>query len=92
MLETRINIGRFSKNELLTNTTARKLKLYKCHNKVTEHSPSRLSELKTKDIDAAERFKIRDVQELITKDVEEGKFIRLCPKYKDGLTVVAVRG
>ena len=76
----------------MTNTTARKLKLYKCHNKVTEHSPSRLSELKTKDIDAAERFKIRDVQELITKDVEEGKFIRLCPKYKDGLTVVAVRG
>lgn len=91
-METRINIGRFSKNELLTNTTARKLKLYKCHNKVTEHSPSRLSELKTKDIDAAERFKIRDVQELVTKDVEEGKFIRLCPKYKDGLTVVAVRG
>ena len=91
-METRINIGRFSKNELLTNTTAKKLKLYKCHNKVTEHSPSRLSELKTKDIDAAERFKIRDVQELITKDVEEGKFIRLCPKYKDGLTVVAVRG
>lgn len=91
-METRINIGRFSKNELLTNTTARKLKLYKCHNKVTEHSPSRLSELKTKDIDAAERFKIRDVQELITKDVEEGKFIRLCLKYKDGLTVVAVRG
>ena len=76
----------------MTNTTARKLKLYKCHNKVTEHSPSRLSELKTKDIDAAERFKIRDVQELVTKDVEEGKFIRLCPKYKDGLTVVAVRG
>lgn len=91
-METRINIGRFSKNDLLTNTTARKLKLYKCHNKVTEHSPSRLSELKTKDIDAAERFKIRDVQELVTKDVEEGKFIRLCPKYKDGLTVVAVRG
>ena len=75
-METRINIGRFSKNDLLTNTTARKLKLYKCHNKVTEHSPSRLSELKTKDIDAAERFKIRDVQELVTKDVEEGKFIR----------------
>ena len=91
-METRINIGRFSKNELLTNTTARKLKLYKCHNKVSEHSPNRLSELKTKDIDAAERFKIRDVQELITKDIEEGKFIRLCPKYKDGLTVVAVRG
>lgn len=91
-METRINIGRFSKNELLTNTTARKLKLYKCHNKVTGHSPSRLSELKTKDIDAAERFKIRDVQELVTKDVEEGKFIRLCPKYKDGLTVVAVKG
>ena len=91
-METRINIGRFSKNELLTNTTARKLKPYKRYNKVTEHSHSGLSELKTKDIDAAERFKIRDVQELITKDVEEGKFIRLCPKYKDGLTVVAVRG
>ena len=91
-METRINIGRFSKNELLMNTAARKLKLYKHYNKVTEHSPSRVSELKTKDIDAAERFKIRDVQELITKDVEEGKFIRLCPQYKDGLTVVAVRG
>ena len=91
-MEIRINIGRFSKNELLTNTTARILKLYKRYNKVTEHSPSRQSKLKTKDIDAAERLKIRDVQELITKDTEEGKFIRLCRKYKDGLTVVAVRG
>ena len=70
-LATRINIRRFSKIELLTNTTARILKIYKYYynNKDTEHSPSGLSELKTKDIDAAERFWIRDSQESITKDV-----------------------
>lgn len=90
-MPTRINIGRFSKIELLINTTARILKLYEHYNKGTKHSPSRLSELKTEDVDVAEQSWIRDEQELITKDIEEGKFISLCPQYKDGLIVVAVR-
>lgn len=68
-LATRINIRRFSKIKLLTNTTARILKIYKYYNRDTEHSPSGLSELKTKDIDAAKRFWIRDSQESVTKDV-----------------------
>lgn len=39
----------------------------------------------------AEQSWIRDAQESITKDIEEGKLISLCPQYKDGLIVVAVR-
>lgn len=90
-MPTRINIGRFSKIELLMNTTARILKLYEHYNKGTKHSPSGLSELTTEDVDVGEQFWIRDAQESINKDIDKGKFIRLCPKYKDGLIVVAVR-
>ena len=39
----------------------------------------------------AEQSWIRDAQESITKDIEEGKLISLCPQHKDGLIVVAVR-
>ena len=91
ILPTRINIGRFSKIELLMNTTARILKLYEHYNKGTKHSPSGLSELKTEDVDVGEKFWIRDAQESINKDINKDQFIRLCPKYKDGLIVVAVR-
>ena len=32
-----------------------------------------------------------DAQESIAKDVQAGKFVRLCPKYRDGLIVVGGR-
>lgn len=93
-LVTRINIGRFSKIELLLNTTVRILKLYKQYKKSAEHSLGSAVEknkLAVADRDSAERFWIKDAQESIAKEVREGKFIRLCPKYKDGLVVVGGR-
>ena len=90
-LATRINIGRFSKIELLLNTTARILKLYKRYKKSAEQSLGsavEMNKLTVADIDSPERFWIKDAQESIAKEVREGKFIRLCPKYKDGLIVV----
>ena len=69
-LATKVHIGRFCKIKLSMNTTDRILNLYKHYNKGTEHSPSGLSQLRTIDVDAAERFWIRDAQESITKGIE----------------------
>ena len=93
-LATRIDIGRFSKIDLLKNTTARILKLYKQYKKSAEHSPGKevgMSKLTVADIDSAEHFWIKDAQESIAKDVQAGKFVRFCPKYKNGLIVVGGR-
>lgn len=56
-LAARINIGRFSKIELLKNTTVRILKLYKQYKKPAERSPSdavEMGKLTVADTDAAE--------------------------------------
>ena len=93
-LAARIDIDRFSKIELLKNTTARILKLYKQYKKSAGRSPGsavEMGKLTVADTDAAERFWIKDAQESIAKDVQAGKFVRLCPKYRDGLIVVGGR-
>ena len=90
-LAARIDIGRVSKIELLKNTTARILNLYKQYKKSTERSPGsavEVGKLTVAETDAAERFWIKDAQESIAKEGQAGKFVRLCPKYKDGLIVV----
>ena len=51
-----INVNATDKETLQSKLTARILRLYKRYTKGTEHSPSGLSKLKTKDVDAAERF------------------------------------
>ena len=58
-----INVNATEKETLQSKLTARILRLYKRYTKGTEHSPSGLSKLKTKDVDAAERFWIRNVRE-----------------------------
>lgn len=71
-LVTRINIGRFSKIELLLNTTVRILKLYKQYKKSAKHSLGSAVEknkLAVADRDSAERFWIKDAQESIAKEV-----------------------
>ncbi|KAK2549017.1 hypothetical protein P5673_030646 [Acropora cervicornis] len=58
-LAARIDIGRFSKIELLKNTTARILKLYKQYKKSAGGSPGsavEMGKLTVADTDAAERF------------------------------------
>ena len=90
----RIDIHRFSKIELLKNTTARILRLYKQYKKSAGRSPRsavEMGKLTVADTDAAERFWIKDAQESIAKDVQAGKLVRLCPKYRDGLIVVGGR-
>ena len=93
-LAARIDISRFSKIELLKNTTARILKLYKWYKKCADRSPGstvEMGKLTVADTDAAECFWIKDAQESITKEVQAGKFNRLCRKYKDGLIVLGGR-
>ena len=93
-LAARIDLGRFSRIELLKNTTVRILKLYKRYKKSAERSPGsavEMGKLTVADTDAAERFWIGDAQKSIAKEVQAGKFVRLCPKYKDGLIVVGGR-
>lgn len=71
-LVTRTNIGRFSKIELLLNTTVRILKLYKQYKKSAKHSLGSAVEknkLAVADRDSAERFWIKDAQESIAKEV-----------------------
>ena len=93
-LANRLDISRFSKIELLLNTTARILKLYKRYKKRNDHLKDdsiKMAELTAADRDAAEKFWISDAQSLIQNDVKEGNLIKLCPKYKNGLIVVGGR-
>lgn len=90
-LASRIDIDRFSKIGLLKNTTARVLKLYKRYKRVDKPQNNVSVELSAADIQTAEEFWILDAQRLIEKDVKAGKFVRLCPRYRDGLIVVGGR-
>ena len=91
-LADRINISRFSKVRFLLNTTARILTLYKRY-KREDGIPKeiKVAELTVSDVEAAERFWILEAQTLSNKAVKEGKLVRLCPRYKDGVIVVGGR-
>lgn len=93
-LAARIDISRFSKIEMLKNTTARILKLYERYRRHPEGSTDskvKMNELTVADRDAAERFWIQNAQESIVQEVQADKFNRLCPKYKEDLIVVGGR-
>ena len=89
-LASRIDIEQFSKLELYKSTTARVLKLYqKCRS--VEHNPKAepyTSEITTKHRERAERLWIEDVQRRLKNDVNAGKYVKLCPRYEDGIIVV----
>lgn len=70
------------------------MKLYKRYKKSAERSPGSVVEmgkLTVADTDAAERTWIKDAQELIAKEVQAGKLVILCPKYKDEMIFVGGR-
>ena len=70
------------------------MKLYEQYKKSAERSPGsavEMGKLTVADTDVAKWFWIKDAKESIAKDIQAGKFVRLCPKYKDGFIVVGGR-
>ena len=86
----RFNIQRFSKIELLINTTAHILKLYHRY-KFETHATcnqSCMSDETVEDREIAEKLWIRDAQCQRKDDITSGKYAKLCPKNKDDIIVV----
>ena len=78
----------FSKIGFLLNTTARILKLYQQYKRVDGvQKEVKMTKLTVSDIEAAEGFWILEAQTLSNRAVKEGKLVRLCPRYKDGVIV-----
>lgn len=91
-LANRINISRFSKIRMLLNTTARILNLYKrCKNQNDAMRKRKTGELTVSDLEDAEKFWILEAQSVIRSAVKEGKLLRLCPRYRNGIIVVGGR-
>ena len=89
----RINIQRFSKIELLINTTASVLKLYRRY-KFETHATcnqSCVSDVTVEDREIAEQFWMQDAQSQMKDDIISGKYAKLCPKNKDDIIVVGGR-
>ena len=86
----RINVQRFSKIELLINTTARVLKLY-CRYKFETYATcnqSCVSDVTVEDREIAEQFWMQDAQCQMKDDITSGKYAKLCPENKDDIIVV----
>ncbi|XP_057294660.1 uncharacterized protein LOC130623195 [Hydractinia symbiolongicarpus] len=90
-LAERIDIERFSKLELLRNTTARILRLYKRFLSTNQGREIGKGELTIKDRQYADNFWIKEAQRTIEDEVKKGKYIKLCPKYEDEILVVGGR-
>ena len=89
----RINVQRFSKIELLINTTGRVLKLYRRY-KFETHATcnqSCMSDVAVEDREIAEKFWIQDAQCQMKDNITSGKYVNLCPKNKDDIIVVGGR-
>ena len=85
----RINIQRFSKIELLINTTARVLKLYRRY-KFETHATcnqSCMSDVTVEDREIVENFWIQDAQYQMKDDITSGKYVKFCLKNKDIIVV-----
>ena len=92
-LAERINIQRFSKIELLINTTAHILKLYRRYKFETRATcnQSCMSDVTVEDREIAEKFWIQDAQCQMKDDITSGKYVKLCPKSKYDIIVVGGR-
>ena len=90
-LAKRINIDRFSTYNKLIHTTARILAMYNKTHKMTFKNASR--PLTPDDISKAETFWIHEAQKSMQRDIDKGKYKRLCPRRRDdGIYVVGGRG
>ena len=91
-LANRIDISRFSKIRMLINTTARILNLYKRYKNQNDAMRKRKTgELTVSDLENAEKFWILEAQSVIRSAVKEGKLLRLCLRYRNGIIVVGGR-
>ncbi|XP_057308007.1 uncharacterized protein LOC130645899 [Hydractinia symbiolongicarpus] len=90
-LAERIDIERFSKLELLRNTTARILRLYKRFLSTNQGREIGKGELTIEDRQYADNFWIKEAQRTIEDGVKKEKYIKLCPKYEDEILVVGGR-
>lgn len=90
-LAKRINIDRISTYNKLIHTTARILAMYNKAHKMTFKNASR--PLTPDDISKAETFWIHEAQKSMQRDIDKGKYKRLCPRRRDdGIYVVGGRG
>ena len=87
-LASRIDVNRFSKFYILINNTAPILKLYRKF-KVIHNSTS--MEITPNDVEKAKIFWIKDAQQVMHNDVQEGKYKKLCPKNINGIIMVGGR-
>ena len=89
-LADRIDITRYSNYTKLIRVTARVLAMYQ--QKPTPSLKAATLILNKDDLESAELFWIRQAQNLVKQDVQDGKYRRLCPKTReDGIIVVGGR-
>ena len=90
ILASRIDIDKYSSYGKLLRVTARILKFYSKFPKPSFRSATQ--ELTPKDIEKAEIFWMKEIQENMRNDIQDGKYNRLCPTTrKDGMHVVSSR-
>ena len=91
-LASRINIDRFSKYQLLINTTAKVLDLYPRFRKQGEKIERTTStDLTVESCKRVKQFWITDAQKSIIQDIKEKKMLKLIPRVKDGIIEVGGR-
>ena len=82
------DINRFRSLQLLINTTARIISLYR---RFKGKSENRCRDLLVTDVKEAERMWIIDSQKQLREDMKAGKYKKLCPQIEDGIIVVGGR-
>ena len=92
-LESRIDIKHFSKFQLLINTTARVIKLYEQYSRLKQETAVKqyIPEITPDDQEKAKKLWVVDSQKQLKASVDEGKYVRLCPRYENGVIVVGGR-
>ena len=80
-LASRINIEKYSDYKKFLRITSRILAMYKKELKPTLKNATRT--LTADDINNSERFWILESQTLMQKDIQSGKYKRLCPRKRD---------
>lgn len=89
-LAARINLSKYSNYTKLIRVTARVLAVFQNDPKLSLRNAAKV--LTPADIAKSERFWILEAQTFVEKDMERGKFKRLCPKTRnDGVIVVGGR-
>ena len=89
----RFNLDRFSKLQLLLNTAARILKFYRRYKRRNNEvvGTEENNEITAEDIKGEEYFWVKEAQKELKQPMEQGKLIRLTPRWKGELIAVGGR-